>query len=193
MFPDTILITGVREELESVIEEGVVHIVQLLKNTETGRSSAIVKTNEKDGSKFDFNNKKKAAMKNNEWDSSKNFQNKRASKPGLQSSSREDSSDPDSTFNNLRDWTEDETATSQGTGDAADGKDEATAAGNNLKQFLDQSGSEARGKITSLLLEKGLLTNSVLNDLRAEWEESRKKSKSSSSTKFTDISDPPRK
>lgn len=35
MFPDIELVHSVRDELEDIIEEGVNHIVQLLKNTES--------------------------------------------------------------------------------------------------------------------------------------------------------------
>lgn len=46
MFPDVMLITDVREELDIVIAEGVSNIVQLLRNSESGVSSSAAKVDE---------------------------------------------------------------------------------------------------------------------------------------------------
>eukprot|EP00094_Tigriopus_californicus_P005089 TCALIF_04903-PA protein Name:"Similar to CG9791 ATP-dependent RNA helicase SUV3 homolog, mitochondrial (Drosophila melanogaster)" AED:0.08 eAED:0.08 QI:0/0.66/0.57/1/1/1/7/22/758 len=46
MFPDVMLISDVREELDIVIAEGVTNIVQLLRNSESGVSSSAAKVDE---------------------------------------------------------------------------------------------------------------------------------------------------
>lgn len=46
MFPDIDIVRSVQNELDQVIEEGVVRIVQLLRNSESGTSSGAVKYDE---------------------------------------------------------------------------------------------------------------------------------------------------
>ncbi len=69
MFPDVELVKSVRAELDIVVEEGVVDIVQLLRNAESGSSSSAAKSII-DEDAFEAKNRKIRQYK--EWVHSKN-------------------------------------------------------------------------------------------------------------------------
>merc|ERR1712129_661078 len=48
MFPDVELVRSVQHELDEVIQDGIVNIVQLLRNSDSGVSSSVAKVKEDD-------------------------------------------------------------------------------------------------------------------------------------------------
>ena len=58
MFPDVELVYSVRNELDTVIEEGVSNIVQLLRNADSGSTSGAARAGATDEDAFESKNRK---------------------------------------------------------------------------------------------------------------------------------------
>ena len=58
MFPDVELVYSVRNELDTVIEEGVGNIVQLLRNADSGSTSGAARAGATDEDAFESKNRK---------------------------------------------------------------------------------------------------------------------------------------
>ena len=58
MFPDVELVYSVRNELDTVIEEGVGNIVQLLRNADSGSTSGAARAAATDEDAFEAKNRK---------------------------------------------------------------------------------------------------------------------------------------
>lgn len=137
MFPDVELVYSVRNELDTVIEEGVGNIVQLLRNADSGSTSGAARAGATDEDAFESKNRKIRQYKS--W----------VHKSKASESVKEGKEVPD-----------DSTEDTQTVADAA-------------AEAVEQRGS----RLTDQLIAQGLLTKSMMSQLKREW---RKEGSSSS-------------
>lgn len=146
MFPDYELVASVREELDIVVEEGVANIVQLLRNSESGVSSAAAKVVDEES--FRSKDRKRTASKR--W-----THEDRAS----QETAAADSSAAEKLPSKFADLMPAESL--KGRKFSARLDDSATAAANKRRS----------GKLSAQLMDSGLLTKDMMKQLKREWTE----------------------
>ena len=145
MFPDYELVASVREELDIVVEEGVANIVQLLRNSESGTSSAAAKVVDEES----FRSKNRKRTESKRW-----THEDRAS---------QDNADTTSAARKLPSKFADLMPEESLKGRKFSARlDDSSSAGVNKRRS---------GKLSAQLMDSGLLTKDMMKQLKREWTE----------------------